>query len=422
MKKVSKKPVEVKEVRGSLLGGLAEVVRGDLREFVVGAGMMALQELLERDRTSICGPRYRHDEGRTVYRAGSAPGELALGGRRVSLRRPRVRSREGAEVVLPSWQEFASEDPLQERVLEQMLVGVSTRRYERSLEPLGAGVESRGASKSAVSRRFIEVTEEQMAEWLNTDLSKIEIVALMIDGIVIAGHVMLVALGVDATGAKHVLGVHEGATENATSCVALLTDLRARGMRTDRSVLVVIDGGKALASAVRSVFGARAVIQRCQVHKMRNVMEHLPDEARESVRRAMQQAYASGDMQRALKLLHNLERRLRKLHPGAAGSLAEGLEETLTVMQFKLPQPLARTLSTTNAIENLMSSIRLLSGRVKRWRDGAMIERWTVTALIDASGRFRKLRGFEGIKTLDEALRTRDKKTSKTIAAVREVA
>ena len=422
MKKVSKKQSPGNLVRVPVITSLAEVIRADLREFVVNAGMIALRELLERDRSEVCGPRYEHNAERTARRAGHAPGELVMGGRRISVKRPRARSLDGDEIALPTWKEFSGADPLNERALEQMLIGVSTRRYDRSLEPLGAGIESRGTSRSAVSRRFVEVTEEQMNVWSKTDISKIDLTALMIDGIVIAGHVLLVALGIDAGGTKHVLGVHEGATENATSCKALLGDLRDRGMRTDRSILIVIDGGKALASAVRSVFGSRAIVQRCQVHKMRNVLDHLPDAARESVRRAMQQAYATGDTKRALTLLTNLERRLRKLHPGAAGSLAEGLDETLTILQFKLPRSLERTLATTNAIENLNSSIRLLSGRVKRWRDGAMIERWTVTALVDAAGRFRRLRGYEGMKTLNDALRARDQAAIKQVDSIKKVA
>jgi transposase-like protein len=217
--------------------------------------------------------------------------------------------------------------------------------------------------------------------------------------------VLLVALGIDANGSKHVLGVREGATENAASCTALLADLRDRGLRTDRPTLVVIDGSKALAKAVRGVFCERAIIQRCQAHKTRNVVDQLPDEMKPSVRQALRDAYAASDAERAHKMLTNLVRRLRDDHPGAASSLEEGLDETLSVKRLRLPKKLERQLSTTNAIENLMGSVRRLSRRVKRWRGGKMILRWTVAAVADAATRFRRITGArEGMNELMRAL------------------
>lgn len=316
-----------------------------------------------------------------------------MGGRRVQVRRPRARTVDGNEVELPSWAAFAAEDPLRERAVEQMLVGVSTRRYARSLEPLPDDLVARGTSRSAVSRRFVAATEKQMAEWLGRDLGAINLVVLMIDGVYIEEHVLLVALGIDSDGQKHVLGVREGATENAASCTALITDMRERGLRTDRSVLAVIDGSKALAKAIRDVYGARGLIQRCQAHKSRNVLDQLPEDARPSVRQALRDAYGSADVGRAKKLLTNLARRLRDQHPGAAASLDEGLDETLTVKRLGLPSKLERQLSTTNAIENLMRAVRQLTRRVKRWRGGRMILRWTVTAVADAAHRFRRVTG-----------------------------
>ena len=264
-----------------------------------------------------------------------------------------------------------------------------------------------------MSRRFVAATKKQMDEWLGRDLSQLDLAVLMIDGIVIVEHVMLVALGIDTDGKKHVLGVREGATENATSCTALLADVRDRGLRTDRSVLVVIDGGKALAKAVRSVFGTRAIVQRCQAHKTRNVVEQLPDELRPSVRQAMRDAYAANDADRARTMLVNLARRLRDEHPGAAASLEEGLDETLSVKRLCLPRKLERQLSTTNAIENLMGSVRELARRVKRWRGGTMIVRWTVTAVADAATRFRRIMGArEGMTQLMRALTQHENSTA----------
>jgi transposase-like protein len=405
-------------VRTQLELELAGLVRRDLREFVIAAGTAALTALLEEERTQVVGPRYAHLPSRQARRAGSAPGELVMGGRRVQVRRPRARTLDGHEIPLPSWAAFAAEDPLHERAVNQMLVGVSTRRYARSLEPLAAPLPQRGTSRSAVSRRFVAATEKQMAEWLGRDLSQLDLGVLMIDGICIADHVLLVALGIDSDGKKHVLGVREGATENAAACTALLADLRDRGLRTDRAVLAVIDGSKALAKAVRNVFGASAILQRCQAHKVRNVVDQLPEEMKPSVRQAMRDAYAASDADRARTMLMNLARRLRNDHPGAAASLEEGLDETLSVKRLRLPTKLERRLSTTNAIENLMGSVRELARRVKRWRGGRMIVRWTVTAVADAATRFRRITGArEGMTELMRALTRHENTASATRGA-----
>jgi transposase-like protein len=393
------------EAGKQLMLGLKDLVRENLRAFVISAGTAALTAVLEEERTELVGPRYAHLPTRQARRSGSAPGELVMGGRRVQVRRPRARTVDGKEVQLPSWTAFGAEDPLNERAVEQMLIGVTTRRYARSLEPLPADLPSRGTSRSAVSRRFVAATEKQMAEWLGRDLGALDLGVLMIDGVYIDDRVLLVALGIDADGKKHVLGVREGATENAASCTALLADLRDRGLRTDRPLLVVVDGAKALPKAVRNVFGDRAIIQRCQAHKTRNVVDQLPAEMKPSVRQALRDAYAASDADRAHKLLTNLVRRLQDDHLGAASSLEEGLDETLTVKRLRLPKKLERQLSTTNAIENLMGSVRRLSRRVKRWKDGKMILRWTVAAVADAATRFRKITGAgEGMTALMRAL------------------
>ena len=425
MKNTARKPRPTEATRPRLravLGGaardaqlaldLGDLMRRDLREFVITAGTAALAMVLERERTDIVGPRYAHLPIRHAHRAGSAPGELVMGGRRVRVRRPRARTIDNHEVELPSWAAFAVEDPLHERAVEQMLVGVSTRRYARSLEPLSDNVVERGTSRSAVSRRFVAATETQMAEWLGRDLGAIELAVLMIDGVVIAEHVLLVALGIDTDGKKHVLGVREGATENAASCTGLITDMRERGLHTDRTVLAVIDGSKALAKAIRDVFGGRALIQRCQAHKSRNVLDQLPENVRPSVKQALRYAYVTGDAVRAKRLLSNLARRLRDDHPGAAASLVEGLDDTLTVKRLELPSQLERLLSTTNAIENLMGSVRDLTRRVKRWRDGQMIVRWTVTAVSDAARRFRRVTGArDGMHKLVHALERHEERS-----------
>ena len=388
---------------------MPELVQTELHALVVGAGMMVLGKMLEAERTDLCGPRYTHASTRTASRAGTAPGELALGGRRVAVRRPRVRAVGGDEVALKTWEAFAQEDALMQRAVEQMVIGVSTRKYERSLEPID--VKTRGVSKSAVSRRFVAMTQSKLDEMLNTDLSKFDLAVLMIDGIHIGDHVVPVALGIDVDGKKHVLGLHEGATENSVACTALLASLAERGMRTDRSTFVAIDGGKGLRKAVVDVFGKRAVIQRCQLHKRRNVTEHLPESLRKRIDTAMAQAYRLGDVDKAKKLLMNTARMLEGKHPSAAASLREGLDETLTVMRFHLPAALVRTLSSTNPIENIQGGIRRVCRRVTTWNGGSMILRWVGAALVEHARGFRRLRGHAGMPKLVAALRALDAAT-----------
>jgi transposase-like protein len=401
----------------------AAAMFGELRDLVIHAGLRAVELMLEAERTTACGERYERRADRQASRMGHAPGELVLGGRRVAVKRPRARTRAKEEVVLPSWERFSAEDPLTERAVEQMLVGVSSRKYARSLEPVAEGVATRGTSRSAVSRRFVAATQDQLDTWMATDLSGLDLAAVMIDGLAFREHVVLCALGIDTSGKKHVLGLQEGATENAVACTDLLTNLRSRGLRTNRALLVVIDGGKALAKAVRDVFGRFALIQRCQVHKTRNVLDQLPENKRGSVRKAMYDAYRSRSADTARRLLNNLERALRKNHPGAAASLREGLDETLTVLGFGLGATLERSLSTTNAIENLNGNIRRISRRVKTWRDGSMILRWVGAAVNDASKGFRRFRGFKDIPKLAAALRSHTMKLTKSVdAPVRAVA
>lgn len=385
---------------------LAEVVRHELREFVIAKGMEALTAMLEQDRVALCGPAYGREQG-PARRAGSAPGRLVMGGRRVTVRRPRVRDEHG-EVELPSWRELAAEDPLTERATEQMLLGVSTRKYARSLEALPADVAECGTTRSPVSRRFKAATEQQLAKLLDSDLSELRLAAIMIDGIHIDERVVLVALGVDEEAKKHVLGLWEGATENTRVCTALLNNLARRGLDTQRSMLFVIDGSPALRKAIRAVFDGRAMIQRCQVHKRRNVMDHLPEQLHASVGKAIHDAYRSASAQAAKKRLQALANQLEADHPGAASSLREGLDDTLTVKAFNLPAWLERTLSTTNAIENLNGGVRDRTRRVKRWRDGKMILRWTAAVLLEHAKGFRRLRGYKGMPKLIAALRAND--------------
>ncbi len=406
MKKITKKSEERQGVQQLVLE-IPEIVGRELHELVVGAGMSVLAKMLEAEREKLCGPRYVHSTTRKASRGGHSNAELALGGRRVALKRPRVIGRDGHEVKLQTWGLLASDDALNERAVEQMVVGVSTRKYARSLETVD--VKTRGSSKSAVSRRFVALTEARLDEMMVARLEHLDLAVLMIDGIVFSEHVVLVALGIDVEGNKHVLGMHEGATENGPACTALLTNLRERGMPTDRSTLVVIDGGKALRKAVGDVFGKKALVQRCQVHKCRNVVEHLPETMHTNTKKVIRQAYKTKEFDRARRQLENLARELEKDYPSAATSMREGLEETLTIKKFRLPDALTRTLSTTNPIENLNSGIRRVCKRVTTWKGGTMILRWVGAALVEHSGGFRRLRGHAGMRSFVAALRARDR-------------
>lgn len=379
----------------------------ELQELVVASGLKVLEAMLEEDRVAVCGPRYAHQPARQAYRAGHAPSEAVLGGRKVAIRRPRVR-RDGQEVALPTMQACAATDPLARRVVEQMLVGVATRQYARSLEPLGADVATRGTSKSAVSRRFVAQTQAQLDAWRATPLDELDFVALLIDGVQVGGHCIVVALGIDTMGAKHPLGLWEGATENTTVCQGLLTNLQSRGLATDRSVLVILDGAKALHTAVTQTFGRAAVVQRCQVHKRRNILEQLPERQRPWVRAILTRAYASDDVKTARRRLQDLARRLDHDHPSAAASVREGLDETLTVIGLGLSERLQRSLATTNAIESLLSRTRHVKQNVKRWRGGTMVLRWVAAGVLEAAKGFRRVKGCKDMPTLVMALRARD--------------
>jgi transposase-like protein len=419
MKKKSRKGQQRKDVpeihpvlRTVEVGNVEVQARAKLRDVLIHGGLAVATAMLEEEVERLCGPRYSRGEG-LASRWGHGPGEAVLGGRRVALERPRVR--EGKqEVALETYQHFQAEDPLTERAMEQMLVGVSTRKYARSLEPLVAPVEESGTSKSAVSRRFVAKTEAQLEVTLSESLRDRNWVGLMVDGLHFHEHLILILLGIDETGEKHLLGFREGTTENETVCRELLADAVARGVPADRSILVVIDGGKGLRAAVTNVFGQYALVQRCRVHKRRNVLEHLPEGERGQARAAMNEAYKAKDYETGLRLLQNLARTLDKKHPSAAASLREGMEETLTVTKLGLAGALCRTLETTNAIENLNGGVRRVGGRVKRCRDGRMALRWVVTAAIEAARTFRRLRGHRDIPKLIAVLRARDAEMNRT--------
>ena len=398
------------DVHVQLLLPVAGVLRDVQSAFFglcVDAGKAVLGAMMEAERTALCGPKGSPDATRTAYRGGHTHSQVVLGGRRIAIARPRARAVAAGELNLPTFAWAAHTDPLNRATISAIAAGVSSRRYEGTLDPLPAAEVQRSVSKSAVSRRFVALSSAQLAAWLSRRIDAIDLPVVMIDGIHFRHRVVLVALGFDSQGKKHVLGIREGSTEKTQVVKALLSELIDRGLNAERMRLWVIDGAKALRRAIVDVFGASALVQRCQVHKRRNVLDHLPDEMHASVGRAMADAWGSNNVVLAKRQLERLASSLAKDHPGAAASLREGLDETLTVIDLGLDEALYRTFSTTNPIENLNGSIAQFTANVKRWRDGQMVLRWIGAALTDASRRFRAVRGYRDMKRLITALTKR---------------
>lgn len=388
------------------VGAVAVDVGVEFRELILRGGLALMTALFSEEMAKLCGPRYARGE-HLASRWGTQQGEVVLGGRKVKLRRPRAR-KDGVELIPPLYQELQGEDPLSDRALEQMLIGVSTRKYHRSLEPVIPDVREFGTSKSAVSRKFVARTSAQLETAMSRSLASEEWAALMIDAIAFHEHVVVVAMGIDAEGKKHVLSFRQGTTENATLCREMLTEVVSRGVPADRSILVVIDGGKGLRKAINEVFGDFAMVQRCQVHKKRNVLDHLPEQLRAQVRNAMTEAYRATTYETGHRLLQNQVRVLSKDHPSAASSLREGLEETLTVKKLGISGALSKTLETTNPIENVNGGVRRIGGRVKRCRGGGMALRWVATGALEHAKKFRRIKGHKEMPKLIAALRARD--------------
>ena len=380
-------------------------VREGFFELCLRVGEQALAALMEQDRTALCGPKWARHPSRQAGRGGSTASEITLGGRRIQVRRLRAAAVDGRELALPSFLWAADRDPLDEQTWRAIVAGVSTRKYRATLEPVPDAFTERSTLRSAVSRRFVALSQQQLTRCLSRPLSDLDLRVVMIDGIAYHDHTILIALGIDAQGKKHVLGVREGTTENSAVAGALLSDLVARGLDTQRPLLFVIDGGTALRKAIRHVFGTYGVVHRCQVHKFRNVLEHLPEELRPSVRHAMREAYdPATSATSAQRQLERLARSLEQDHPGAAASLREGLDETLTLQKLGITGALWKTLRSTNPIENLNGGVAAFTRNVRRWRNGAMILRWVGSAILEAEQKFRRVRGFREMPALTDAL------------------
>ena len=398
-------PERVQEALGELVGAAKE----GLLSLSVAVGLGVLSSMMEEEVDDVVGPKGKWNAERAAVRHGHEDGEVTLGGRRVEVRRPRVRTADGdAEVSLSTYEHFADRDPLGRVVLERMLAGVSTRRYRRTQEPVGEDVEvrARSTSKSAVSRTFVERTRESLGELMSRRLADLRLAVMMLDGLELKGRMMIVALGITTEGVKIPLGLWEGSTENATVATALLSDLVERGLDPEQGMLFVLDGSKALRKAVRSVFG-EVPVQRCLWHKERNVMQHLPERDRPAIKARLRKAWRETNYPRALEQLTRLADELEHTHPGAAGSLREGMEETLTVIRLGIRGKLRRTLESTNPCESMIDTVRTTQRNVKHWSSGEMGLRWTAAGMLEAEKQFRKVIGYTELPRLAVAIERR---------------
>ena len=400
---------------------LAELVcdvQEGLLAMAVGAGLQVMAAMMNADVEAVCGPRGKHDPQRAAVRHGVGDGSVSLGGRRVAVQRPRMRAADGSgEMAVDSYQLFSRTEVGGRIAMQRMLAGLSTRHYPAGLEPVGQKVDkvARSTSKSAVSRRFVAATETALADLLAAPLGELDLVALMIDGVHFGEHLCVVALGIGIDGTKHPLGLAECSTENTSVVTDLLTGLRDRGLDTTRAIFVGIDGGKALRAAVVRVF-EHPVIGRCQLHKIRNVADKLPDHLAATVTSRIRAAYHAESALHAEAQLEALAKELERTHPGAAGSLREGLAETLTVLRLNLPPTLARTLRSTNCIESMISIVRTHSTNVKNWQNGTMALRWCAAGMIEARGQFRRVNGHLHLPALRAALDAHA--AAETVAAI----
>jgi putative transposase len=381
---------------------LVEMTRQSLSSFAVEVGLRVAQCLLEDEVTQRCGERHERQPDRQETRFGHQPGYITIAGQKVSLAKPRVRSTSGrGEADLERYRLLQSPSAMPQAALDHLVNGVSTRRYEQVVQLARAGF---GVKKSSVSRGFVRASAAEVERLAERRFEEERFAAIFVDAQPYAGEMLVVALGITTAGEKRLLGLRQGATENATVVTSLLEELRERGVRTDVPTLFVLDGAKALHAAVIRVWGKFAVIQRCQVHKRRNVEAHLSEEHHEELGQRLSAAYHETNATQALTLLRATVKWLRRISPAAAASLEEGLEETLTVVRLGVPELLRKTLATTNPIESAFSVAESVTRRVKRWRDGDMRERWCVAGLLDAERRFNRVKGHKYLPQLLAAL------------------
>ncbi len=388
------------------LADITDLAREGLLAMSVGVGLRVMVEMMEAELTDKVGPKNARIPDRAASRHASAPGSVALGGRRVPMRRPRARTMEGTEIALESYATFTGDDLLTKVVLERMLAGVATRRHRAVAEPVGTAVEARACStsRSSVSRRFKAATATALEELMARDLTEVSVAVMMIDGVNFAEQCCVVAMAICTDGTKVPVGLWLGDTENKTIVTNLLADLVARGLDASGGLLFVLDGSKALAAGVKKVFGEKALVQRCTLHKRRNVVDHLPKEQRRFIDAKLAKAFANRDAVAGLRAARELAKAIEDRYPDAAASLREGLEDMFTVRRMGLSDALARTLTNTNAIESMISITRTTARNVKRWRDGKMVKRWVAAGMLNAEASFRRVKGCKDMPVLVDAL------------------
>jgi transposase-like protein len=373
----------------------------------VAVGLDVMAEFMEADVTEVAGPKGKHNATRAAYRHGHEQAAVTLGGRRVAVSRPRVRSVEGTEVHLESYDTFASTDLLTAQTVAAMMTGLSTRRYERALEPVGTEVTKKASStsRSSVSRRFVAATAERLAEFRSRPLDDAKWLVIFIDGFDFAGHTMVGALGVTTDGTKVPLGVVEGSTENKTVVRGLVAGLRDRGVDDRDGILFVLDGAKALRGAVKDVFGDKALVQRCRLHKERNVADHLPEAERPWVLAKMRRAWKNPNADEAERALRGLAGQLERINPHAGGSLREGLAEMFTVTRLGVRGALLATVMSTNPVESMIEIVRAHARNVKHWQPGDMRLRWAAAGMLEAAKQFRRVKGYSQLPQLASAIK-----------------
>lgn len=405
-KKGSKKQVSIIDVKGK---NLNKEIKDSLFEHIILLGIESYLETIENEITEICGKRYKNISNREFTRWSTTETPVILGGRKIQIQYNRVRNiKNNEEKELQAVTKYKDKELLSERQMRQMIIGVSTRKYSRSLETGIDELKPFCDSKSSVSRNFIAKTRAKLEAWRNEPIKK-KYPILMIDGIVFKKTTVIVVLGIDKDSNKKVLGAWEGATENSRVCIDLLHNLIERGYNPLDLKLAVIDGSKALRKAINDVFGKELLVQRCQIHKKKNVVDYLPDHMRETIRNAITEAYNVDSYEIAKRLLINIIKKLEKEYPQAARSLEEGLEETLTLHKLKAHKKIRKSLATTNPIESLNSGIRNISKRVKRWRHSDMVIRWVCSSIIESERNFKKINGHVHLDALLKNIESREK-------------
>jgi putative transposase len=392
-------PAQVQEALGELVGAARE----GLLALSVGVGLAVVHELMEAEVTEVVGPKGKHNPDRVSKRHGHEDGSMTLGGRRVAVSRPRMRTADDEhELPVATYGYFADRDPLTRAVMDRMLAGVSTRKFAVVGEPVGVEVEdaSSATGKSTISELFIERTRTALGDLMSRRLDDVRLAVMMLDGLEIADRTHVVALGISTEGVKIPLGLWEGSTENATLARTLLADLVDRGLDPEQAILFVIDGGKALRRAIKDVFGEHALVHRCHRHKERNACDLLPERDRDQVRVRMRAAWSLTDAELARQRLELLACELDRTWPDAAGSLREGLHDTLTLMRLGITGQLAKTLCSTNPCESMIEIVRYTQRNVKRWQECDMRKRWTAAGMLVAEQQFRRIIGYRDLAKL----------------------